>query len=303
MRPQHFYSHGKLLLTGEYFILDGAWGLALPTRKGQSLRVSPLEAHTELHWKSLDETSQIWFEAFFELPSLRIHHHTEKKVALLLKKLLQAAQRLQIDFLQKPVGISVETQLEFPRDWGLGSSSTLIYNIAQWARVDPYTLLWSSLPGSGYDIACAIHHLPILYRLKNQKPQVAPIEFTPLFKGRLYFLHLNRKQNSRKSIQTYRTKDVPNENFKLISSITQKLPYCTTLDNFEKLLSDHEQILSNLLGTPTLKEQYFPDYPGMIKSLGAWGGDFALVGAREGMRDYFSHKGFHTMVPFDQMML
>ncbi|XCI75729.1 MAG: GYDIA family GHMP kinase [Flavobacteriales bacterium] len=303
MRPQYFYSHGKLLLTGEYLILDGAWGLALPTSKGQVLRVSPSEAYTKLYWKSLDETSQIWFEASFELPSLRIHHHTGEKVALLLKKLLQNAQRLQVDFLQKPSGISVETQLEFPRNWGLGSSSTLIYNIAQWAGVDPYTLLWSSLPGSGYDIACAIHHRPILYRLKNQKPQVVPIAPPPLFKEVVYFLHLNRKQNSRKAIQTYRTKDIANESFELISSITQKVLYCTTLDDFENLLSYHEQILSTLLGTPSIKEQYFSDYPGVIKSLGAWGGDFALVGVREGMRDYFSQKGFHTMVPFNEMML
>ena len=39
MREQSFYGQGKVLLTGEYFILDGARGLALPTQLGQKLNV------------------------------------------------------------------------------------------------------------------------------------------------------------------------------------------------------------------------------------------------------------------------
>ena len=34
-----FYSHGKLLLTGEYLVLDGALALAVPCKLGQSLTV------------------------------------------------------------------------------------------------------------------------------------------------------------------------------------------------------------------------------------------------------------------------
>jgi len=30
-----FYSNGKLLITGEYLVLDGAKALALPTKYGQ----------------------------------------------------------------------------------------------------------------------------------------------------------------------------------------------------------------------------------------------------------------------------
>jgi hypothetical protein len=32
-----FYSNGKLLITGEYLVLDGAKAFALPTKKGQNL--------------------------------------------------------------------------------------------------------------------------------------------------------------------------------------------------------------------------------------------------------------------------
>ena len=35
METQTFYSNGKLLITGEYVVLDGAKALALPTKFGQ----------------------------------------------------------------------------------------------------------------------------------------------------------------------------------------------------------------------------------------------------------------------------
>ena len=34
----------------------------------------------------------------------------------------------------------VITQLEFPLEWGLGSSSTLISCISQWLQIDPFDL-------------------------------------------------------------------------------------------------------------------------------------------------------------------
>ena len=67
------------------------------------------------------------------------------------------------EFLQSEQGFLVKTNLTFPRDWGLGTSSTLINNIAQWAKVDAFQLLWNSFSGSGYDIANAQYNTPILY--------------------------------------------------------------------------------------------------------------------------------------------
>jgi hypothetical protein len=54
-----FHANGKLLITGEYFILDGAVGLALPTKFGQSLTVDSLTSSEGLEekgilWKSID---------------------------------------------------------------------------------------------------------------------------------------------------------------------------------------------------------------------------------------------------------
>ena len=56
-----FYSNGKLLLSGEYLVLDGAMALSIPTKYGQSMVVESSEADS-IDWKSLDNNEQTWFE-------------------------------------------------------------------------------------------------------------------------------------------------------------------------------------------------------------------------------------------------
>ncbi|WP_185858043.1 GYDIA family GHMP kinase [Blattabacterium cuenoti] len=303
-RQKHFfYSHGKLLLTGEYFILCGADGLALPTIKGQSLTIFGHNLSSVLHWKSYDEINQLWFEGIFQLPSLDICYETNKNIALKLRDLLLKSKKNQTNFLSKE-GVFVKTKLEFPRNWGLGSSSTLINNIAKWSKVDPYMLLGNHFPGSGYDIACVSISKPIIYKLCNYKPHIFPIKFNPPFKNQLFFLHLNKKQNTCDEIQYFRTNisSISNKNIESITSITHKIPFCKTLKEFEELLFKHEKITSKMLNIPTIKEIYFPDYLGIVKSLGAWGGDFVLISFRKGMKNYFSKKGFNTLISFDEMI-
>ena len=50
-----FYANGKLLLTGEYLVMNGAKAVALPTNKGQSLSVKYRPSNNpKLYWKSYD---------------------------------------------------------------------------------------------------------------------------------------------------------------------------------------------------------------------------------------------------------
>ena len=72
----NFYSHGKLLLTGEYVVLDGALSLAIPTRFGQDLLVKPIE-NSILLWKSYDENKAIWFEDTFKIQTNKILKHVQ----------------------------------------------------------------------------------------------------------------------------------------------------------------------------------------------------------------------------------
>ncbi|MUH36773.1 GHMP kinase [Zobellia amurskyensis] len=302
---KEFYSNGKLLLTGEYAILDGALGLAVPTKYGQSLTVTPAP-NNKLTWTSLDEKGETWFKTSIEIEKL-LEGNIEtsgESVNNVLFNLLKEAKKLNSNFLSNTEGLQVETKLDFPRDWGLGSSSTLINNIAQWAEVDAFQLLWNAFSGSGYDIACAQNNNPILYQVKNKVPTIEPVNFNPKFKEQLFFVHLDKKQNSREGIAQYRKMNFDSQ--RLIESITRlTLDISTTQDlaTFETLMERHEVLLGQILQSKTIKQQLFPDYLGTIKSLGAWGGDFILAIGNKDTPDYFIKKGYRTVIPYDKMVL
>ncbi|SMG30256.1 GYDIA family GHMP kinase [Arenibacter troitsensis] len=303
---KQYYSNGKLLITGEYLVLDGAQSLAMPTLYGQSLSVKENQGGL-LTWKSLDEKGKPWFECVYELQGFSpVSNNQVSEEALVvsdtLRKILLEARNLNPSFLSTSQGYEITTALNFPREWGLGSSSTLINNIAQWAHIDAYALLWNAFSGSGYDIACAQNNSPITYQLKNNRPIVQPASFHPTFKNNLYFVYLNQKQNSREGIAQYRKTEF--NTFSAISqinSITERILTCSRLSQFEKLIKKHELILSEILGIPTVKERLFPDFKGTVKSLGAWGGDFILATGNKTTPDYFREKGFATVIPYSKM--
>ncbi len=300
---KEFYSNGKLLLSGEYAILDGALGLAIPTSYGQSLHVTPTSSGF-LEWSSFDENKNIWFSAKFDLANLNVVSTSDETIAKTLVTLLLEANTQNPLLLTDSDGFQIETRLTFPKVWGLGTSSTLINNLAQWARVDAYQLLWNAFGGSGYDIACAQHNSPITYQLKDGEPNVEEINFAPNFKNSLFFVHLNQKQSSKEAIANYREQQFDkSELVKSISSITQKMIDASTLSGFEVLMEEHEALLSEVLHLKPIKQQLFPDYFGMIKSLGAWGGDFVLATGDDKTISYFKSKGYNTVIPYSKMVL
>jgi mevalonate kinase len=312
-----FYSNGKLLLTGEYVVLDGAKALAVPTKFGQDLTVEVVEEN-QLIWSSFTVEGDCWFEAVFDLPKLRLSQATfnsnqegsNEQIAETLQSVLQEARNLNPEFLTKEPGLLVKTHLTFPRDWGLGSSSTLINNIAQWAEVDAFALLWNAFSGSGYDIACAQNDVPIFYQLTStplsQQPIVKTVDFDPPFKEQLFFVHLNQKQNSREGIRRFKEKRLLRQaqhDRDTISSVTIALSNANELSEFESLIQQHEQIISKIIELPTVKERLFSDYFGSIKSLGAWGGDFVLATGNESTPEYFKQKGYTTVLSYTDMVL
>jgi mevalonate kinase len=308
---QKFYSNGKLLLTGEYVVLDGATSLALPTTFGQDLVVQSIKEPL-LIWESYDERGITWFQAEFRMSDLRIVSETfnsetdnsKETLAISLQKIVLHAQKMNPKFLNSKTGFHIKTNLSFPRNWGLGTSSTLIHNIASWAEVDAYELLFASFGGSGYDIACAQNDTPISYQLKDKKPIVKPINFKPIFSDQLYFVHLNVKQNSRSGIKKYREFDTDKENvIQDISTITDEMVNCDNLSEFERMLKAHEQIISKVIHNKPIQELVFKDYFGQTKSLGAWGGDFILATGNQDTPAYFKEKGFETVVSYKDMIL
>jgi hypothetical protein len=205
-------------------------------------------------------------------------------------------------FLSDNTGWNVTTRMDFPRDWGLGSSSTLINNIAQWAEIDALSLLKNSFGGSGYDIAVAKNNAPILYTIQNEKVQIEAVELSWHFMDQLFFVHLNQKQDSKEGIARYRSLSIDTDQIDKISAISRSLPKVQTLSEFEILLKKHEEIISKIIQLPTIKDRLFSDYPNTIKSLGAWGGDFILATGNDTAYDYFRDKGYSTIIPFRDMM-
>ena len=302
---QLFYSNGKLLITGEYVVLDGAKAFALPTRFGQNLIVEKGKGR-KISWKSFDKDGTAWFEDTILFDEIIMRKETEKSDSIkgTLLEILHEAYLLNPDFIDAHSGYNITTELTFPKFWGLGTSSTLINNIAQWAGIDAFVLLNNSFGGSGYDIACAQNNTPLLYHLVNGKPLVEKVEFEPLFKEHLYFVYLNQKQSSKAAIASYYAKQSNlSKSITALEKITQNVVRAADLGTFASELEKHEMIMSDILEMQTVKERFFPDFKGVIKSLGAWGGDFVLVISKDNPSSYFEERGFTTLLPYREMIL
>ena len=301
---QTFYSNGKLLITGEYLVLDGAKGLALPTKYGQYLKVTSGELG-KIQWASFDSDNSIWFEETFSFNEIINFNVTDKlSERETLIKILHEAHLLNTGLLNSSIGFTVSTVLTFPKLWGLGTSSTLINNIAQWFQIDAFELLKNSFGGSGYDIACAQNNSPILYQLINGLPMVEKVNFNPNFTDCIYFVYLNKKQSSKTAIDNYYKNQKNLEaNLPIINEITLAVLNSNSMAEFSTLLNKHEGIMSTILELPVVKEGLFADFNGSIKSLGAWGGDFVMVVSKNNPTSYFENKGFKTIVPYKDMIL
>lgn len=300
-----WYAHGKLLLTGEYLVLEGALALALPLKFGQSFSVEKTNSG-QLSWRA-NYLKKPWFSADFTLPDLKLINFDNKKLAAQLQNILFQLQKMQPGIFSEENGFSVKTELDFNPEFGFGSSSTLIANLAQWAGVDAFELQRETFGGSGYDIACALSGKPLFFQLKNGEPVVQEIEFKPAFREKLYFVYLGKKQKSIESIAHFRENAVyEKKDITLASEISMKLTHAESLEEFEKLLQKHEELMAGILKRETVKSLLFHDFSGTVKSLGAWGGDFVLMtfqGNKKELANYLSTKGLDTIFTYGELIL
>ena len=300
-----YYSNGKLLITGEYLVLDGARAFALPTKFGQNLIVEN-GSNKKIQWESYDFDENIWYQdtiSFSEITN-KVDAKIETVKTTLLQ-ILHEAYLLNPDFINNSEGYKISTNLTFPKKWGLGTSSTLLNNIAQWTNIDAFTLLKNSFGGSGYDIACAQNDTPIVYRIEQNLPIVETVHFNPDFTQNIYFVYLNKKQNSKAAISAYYNNKNQHLAHNIIDNnkITDTILNAKTLKEFAIAVEKHEIHMSDILEIRTIKEVAFPDFKGVVKSLGAWGGDFVMAIAKEDPKDYFVSKGYETILTYDEMIL
>lgn len=298
-----FRANGKLLISGEYTILDGSLSLALPTRRGQVLHYKEIDQDI-LHWRSLDIKGETWFEAHFKGAELAILESSDARKAEALKEMLLAASNLSHSVYR--LRGKVTTDLEFPTNWGLGSSSTLLCCIAQCFDIDPMQLHFKVSNGSGYDVACGMTDLAITYKLEDGLAEVNEIHWKPTFSASLFFVYLNTKQKSSSEVNKYQDRKSSIDLAAIveqISALTRTMMNANSLDVFNEAIAKHEEIMSAALGYPTAKQLYFSDYKGAVKSLGAWGGDFILATGEAEDRMYFVDKGFSVIQEFESLIL
>jgi hypothetical protein len=89
----------------------------------------------------------------------------------------------------------------------------------------------------------------------------------------------------------------------VIDNLTKTVVAADEPKTFALALSQHEIALSNILELPTVKEILFHDFEGVIKSLGAWGGDFVMSISKENPTRYFNERGFDIVIPYQEMIL
>ena len=292
-----FHSNGKLLISGEYLVLDGALSLALPCKFGQYLNFTE-DSNGTLEWISKDMNDTIWFTAYFEAKTLKVLKTSNYNTVKWVKKILEFCNKNSLT--NKSLQGKIESKLEFPNNWGLGSSSTLLNNLASLYEVNPYDLHFSTTNGSGYDIACAGSNSALTYQVIENIPKVKKMDWSPVFKDEILFIFLKKKQKSNLEVKRFKELKKDPDLISRISSITKEIIYSKTIEEFEHLLDEHEAITGQYIQSKTVKSKYFSDYEGSVKSLGAWGGDFVLATRKN--KNYFLDKGFDTILSFSEII-
>ncbi|MCG2793987.1 MAG: hypothetical protein L6262_10630 [Weeksellaceae bacterium] len=296
------FSPGKLMLTSEYVAVDGALVLAVPTKLGQGFFFEEENDEKSLIFWNAYHQDQLWLETIIDYKTWTILKTNGQKASEFILKVLKNVQDLSKTRFKAGNSYHIKTNLEFPADFGLGSSATLMSNLGQWAAVDPFLLNEKSLGGSGYDVAVAKEKSAILYKRFPERIYKR-VNYKPAFKDELIFVHLNQKQDTREGIRHYQSKPKSQDLIKEFDVLTEAVFRCQTLEEFSELMTIHEQKLSDFLEMPTAKEKYFQNYPNFVKSLGAWGGDFVLTAKSGDYKSYFNRQGYHQIFTWQDLIL
>ncbi len=269
--------------------------------------VDSYEDKTEvINWKSFIG-NELWFQATLSSNNLEILDTGDQKKAEYLQKILRAAHLLNSKVIVENKCFRIKTNLGFSPEWGFGSSSTLLSNIAYWFGINPFDLHFMISEGSAYDVACARATGPIIYQLEGKNPIIESVLFYPVFHHNLYFVYLGKKQESAQSLKTYQGMlDGRGLEIQKISEITKRMISAQGIQQFENAMDEHEEIMCSILKLPKAREHYFAGYQGSVKSLGAWGGDFVMItwkNDRQSFENEMIARNFNTFFSFAEVAL
>jgi mevalonate kinase len=296
-----FFSRAKLILLGEYAVLQDKNAVCLPLSTGQFMSVETFDLK-QVHWlwKYKD---QVIADFVFNSDDFNIIH-AAKGDPIWVKGLVKIIRKYNPDFLVNQ-GCKLSFTNFFPVEWGLGSSSATISSLCRLAEVDPYKVNTELMGGSGADIACTTANKWFIYRKKVHHPETSEIPADFRFPDQVFFIYSGKKQPTASHLRSLETAtDSEKATFDGVNELVSQFLNSRDLFEFCRVIEKHEQIISKAIGKPIIKNS-FPDFVGTLKSLGAWGGDFFMAISESGsdyVKKYFHDKGYNKVFTWNELV-
>ncbi len=272
------------MLCGEYAVTIGVEALAVPSVLGQWMYVWEFDSPVggdRLIWEAKEKDGSTWLNDSFALPLEMDQDQSEVREER--KLLLNLLSMADATIWKSGRSYRIETQLEFDRSSGLGSSSTLISNFSRFAGLDSQKVQQALLGGSGYDVAVADLGKGLVFWKSQDMAHWGPWELSALLTQNWKVVFLGEKQNSRDALNNVklRLQEVQQDDFLFhqLQQVCAAVKMANQVPMLEAGLEMWQAILSMSLGlkTPYQHFGFQPVKGGLCKWLGAWGGDMLLV--------------------------
>jgi mevalonate kinase len=270
------------MLCGEYAVTIGVEALALPVSAGQWMHVWEFDSpasQDRIIWEAKELGGETWLNEGFALPLVESVEDDSVERKTLLKLLMMAPK----ETWKSGKSYRIETQLEFDRKSGLGSSSTLVSNFAQFAGLDAQRLQRKVFGGSGYDVAVGSVGRGLVFWKDGDENHWGPWSLNASLTENWFVVFLGEKQNSRASLNNVkeRLQEIQQDDFMLhqLQQVAGAVKMAQQITMLEAGLEMWQALLGMSLGLETPYQQFGfqPVKGGLCKWLGAWGGDMLLV--------------------------
>jgi len=297
---EEYFSKGKLILMGEYAVLHGADALCLPLETGQKLLAEP-SYDGLIHWKWIYRDTVL---ADFSLVASTLEVIEQRVgVADWAVKLLSLIRTDAETFLLQ--GANLQFVNLFPAEWGLGSSSATIASLCRMAGVNPYHVNQNLMGGSGADIASTTAKNWFIYRKSSPLPATWELPFQYQFPQNTFFVYTGKKQATASHLaEVEQQMDSGVVSWMHANDFVYRFLAVPTIPEALKIIYEHELLIGSAIGKNPVGFD-FQDFPGKIKSLGAWGGDFFMALTQQSdkfVKNYFQQKGFQTVLNWKELV-
>lgn len=276
------------MLCGEYAVTIGVEALALPVSLGQWMYVWEFDSPgggDRLIWEAKEKDGSTWLNESFALPLETMEAETEKSSERdRSREVLHSMLSMVAEgFWKTGKSYRIETQLEFERSSGLGSSSTMVANFARFAGLDAQKVQQKVLGGSGYDVAVAELGKGLVFWKNAEVANWDAWKLSADLTSKWKIVFLGKKQNSRNALADVKVKLMEMEKDDFLMHQLQQVCAAVKMANqvpmLEAGLEMWQAILAMSLGleTPYQHFKFQPSKGGLCKWLGAWGGDMLLI--------------------------